>query len=174
MHFRTFRLQPPHAPPSRLCSSVRAGLAPGLHWVAPGGSSDFALFQQSRQSHVAESSLCRSPRGPQFYGLSFRFQLLTTPRRRDAVTFHSWREAPPQRDFHPPMHALSQAHWNRPLAGWFWRPAKIFFANQRRESIRAFASVATSAFRTFLASLGFRRDAEINRPEAGSTQEERK
>ena len=46
-----------------------------------------------------------------FYGLSFRFQLLPTPRRRDAVTFHSWREAPPQRDFHPPMHALSQAHW---------------------------------------------------------------
>jgi len=45
-----------------------------------------------------------------FYGLSFRFQLLSTSRRRDAVTFNSWREAPPRRDFHPPMHAPSQAH----------------------------------------------------------------
>ena len=49
----------------------------------------------------------------QFYGLSFRFQLLSTSRRRFAVTFNSWREAPPQRDFHPPMHALSQAHESR-------------------------------------------------------------
>jgi hypothetical protein len=48
--------------------------------------------------------------GPQFYGLSFRFQLLSTPCCQDAVTFISWREAPPQRDFHPPMHAPSQAH----------------------------------------------------------------
>jgi hypothetical protein len=39
----------------------------------------------------------------QFYGLSFGFQLLSTPRHRDAVTFNSWREAPPQRDFHPPI-----------------------------------------------------------------------
>ena len=46
----------------------------------------------------------------QFYGLSFRFQLLSTSRRQDAVTFNSWREAPPRRDFHPPMHAPSQAH----------------------------------------------------------------
>jgi hypothetical protein len=46
----------------------------------------------------------------QFYGLSFRFQLLSPSRRRDAVTFNSWREAPPQWDFHPPMHAHSQAH----------------------------------------------------------------
>jgi hypothetical protein len=53
----------------------------------------------------------------QFYGLSFRFQLLSTPRRRDAVTFNSWREAPPQRDFHPPMHAHSQAHERRFLIG---------------------------------------------------------
>ena len=48
--------------------------------------------------------------GRQFYGLSFRLQLLSTPCRQDAVTLHSWREAPPQRDFHPPMHAHSQAH----------------------------------------------------------------
>ena len=59
----------------------------------------------------------RAASARQFYGLSFRLQLLSTPRRRDAVTFNSWREAPPQRDFHPPMHAPSQAHWNRPLAG---------------------------------------------------------
>ena len=58
----------------------------------------------------AVSSLCRGPfLARQFYGLSFRFQLLSTPRRHDAVTFNLWREAPPQRDFHPPMHAPSQA-----------------------------------------------------------------
>src|SRR5947209_870730 len=49
----------------------------------------------------------------QLYGLSIRFQLLSTARHHAAVTFNSWREAPPQRDFHPPMHALSQAHERR-------------------------------------------------------------
>jgi hypothetical protein len=48
-----------------------------------------------------------------FYGLSFRFQWLSTPGRQDAVTFNSWWEVPPQRDFHPPMHAPSQAHQGR-------------------------------------------------------------
>ena len=38
----------------------------------------------------------------QFYGLSVHFQLLSTARRHGAVTFNSWREAPPERDFHPP------------------------------------------------------------------------
>lgn len=50
--------------------------------------------------------------GPQFYGLSVHFQLLSTPCRHDAVTFSFWREAPPQRDSHPPVHAHSQAHWS--------------------------------------------------------------
>ena len=89
----------------------------------------------------------RAASARQFYGLSFRLQLLSTPRRRDAVTFNSWREAPPQRDFHPPMHAPSQAHWNRPLAGRFRRLAEILPATpgspewgggkQRRSSIGA-------------------------------------
>src|SRR5439155_8659783 len=57
----------------------------------------------------------RAHNARQFYGLSFRFQLLSTSRRRFAVTFNSWREAPPQRDFHPPMHALSQAHDRGPV-----------------------------------------------------------
>ena len=72
-----------------------------------------------RTSHVARSLVSRirpyrvcvaGDEARQFYGLSFRFQLLSTPCRQDAVTFNSWREAPPQRDFHPPIHAPSQAH----------------------------------------------------------------
>src|SRR5208282_5255574 len=41
-----------------------AGLAPDSLWVAIGGSSDFALYSQSRQSHKAVSSLCRGPFWP--------------------------------------------------------------------------------------------------------------
>ena len=75
------------------------------------GSSDFVLSQQSRQSHKAESSLCRGLfTARHLYGLSFHFQLLPTPPRGDAVSFSYWRLAPPERDFHPPMHARSQAH----------------------------------------------------------------
>jgi hypothetical protein len=48
--------------------------------------------------------------GPLFYGLSIHFQLLSTPCRHDAVTFSYRREAPPERDFHPPMHVHFQAH----------------------------------------------------------------
>ena len=47
---------------------------------------------------------------PLFYGLSVRFQLLSTPCRHDAVTFSLWREAPPRRDFHPPVRVPFQAH----------------------------------------------------------------
>src|SRR3990172_324375 len=48
--------------------------------------------------------------GPQFYGLSVHFQLLSTSPRGDAVTFSYWREAPPGGGLHPPLHALSPAH----------------------------------------------------------------
>ena len=48
--------------------------------------------------------------GPLFYGLSVHFQLLSTRHRCLAVTFSCWRLAPPERDFHPPMHVRSQAH----------------------------------------------------------------
>ena len=64
----------------------------------------------SSVAHGRIEFVSRAIQARQFYGLSFRFQLLSTPCRQDAVTFNSWREAPPQRDFHPPMHALSQAH----------------------------------------------------------------
>ena len=49
-------------------------------------------------------------RAPLFYRLSIHFQLLSTSPRGDAVTFSLWWEAPPQRDFHPPVHSPSQAH----------------------------------------------------------------
>ena len=59
MHFWTFRLQPPHAPLFRPCFLLRAGLTPDSLCVAIGGSSDFALCSQSRQSHKAVSSSFR-------------------------------------------------------------------------------------------------------------------
>src|SRR5207253_5023556 len=95
--------------------------------LAPVGlGSRFALPRYRRffgfRSLVAVSSVAsgriefvsRACVARQSYGLSIRFQLLSTTRRRVAVTFNSWREAPPQRDFHPPMHALSQAHDREP------------------------------------------------------------
>src|SRR6185295_20177466 len=83
-------------------------------WTAIGGSSDFVHCSQSRQSHQAVSSLYRQCFPDWlFYRLSVHFQLLSTSPRGDAVTFSYWREAPPERDFHPPMHALSQAHESR-------------------------------------------------------------
>ena len=102
MHFRTFRLQPRYAPLFQpyFFAPGRLGLRFAL--FAIGGSSDFAHSQQSRQSHKAvSSSLWGPPLGPSVYGLSFHFQLLSTPPRGDAVTFSYWRLAPPERDFHP-------------------------------------------------------------------------
>ena len=76
-----------------------------------GGSSDFAHYSQSHQSHKAvSSSFCGRSMRPSFYGLSVRFQLLSTPPRGDAVTFSYRRLAPPERDSHPPACAHSQAH----------------------------------------------------------------
>jgi hypothetical protein len=49
----------PCVPVLRHCSLFRAGLATVSLCVAIGGSSDFALCSQSRQSHKAVSSLCR-------------------------------------------------------------------------------------------------------------------
>src|SRR5665213_518017 len=105
---------------------MRPRLRPLL--LAPGGLGlRFALDCSRRffglRSLLAVSSVAsgriefvsRASSARQFYGLSFRFQLLSTPCRQNAVTFNSWRKAPPQRDFHPPMHALSQVHGPRSL-----------------------------------------------------------
>jgi hypothetical protein len=54
----------PCAPVLRRCSLFRAGLASDSLWVAIGGSSDFAHYSQSRQSHKAVSSLYRRPFRP--------------------------------------------------------------------------------------------------------------
>src|SRR6267142_1351458 len=86
-------------------------LCPRFAWTAIGSSSDFVHCSQSRQSHQAVSSLYRQCFPVWlFYRLSVHFLLLSTSPRGDAVTFSCWREAPPERDFHPPKHALSQAH----------------------------------------------------------------
>src|SRR5207253_2248322 len=91
--------------------------------LAPGGLGPRLAFVRYRRffglrSFLAVSSVAsgriefvsRAYVARQFYGLSIHFQLLSTRHRWLAVTFSSWREAPPKRDFHPPMHALSQAH----------------------------------------------------------------
>ena len=49
----------PCAPVFRQCFLFRAGLAPDSLWFAIGGSSDFAHYSQSHQSHEAVSSSCR-------------------------------------------------------------------------------------------------------------------
>ena len=52
----------PCASVCRPCFLLRADLAPDSLCVAIGGSSDFAQYSQSRQSHQAVSSLYRNPR----------------------------------------------------------------------------------------------------------------
>ena len=54
----------PCAPVSRRCFLFRAGLTPDSPFWAIGGSSDFVLCSQSRQSHQAVSSLYRGPIAP--------------------------------------------------------------------------------------------------------------
>src|SRR5215207_11669272 len=51
----------PCAPVFRQCFLLRAGLADDSLLAAIVGSSDFALYSQSRQSHQAVSSSCRNP-----------------------------------------------------------------------------------------------------------------
>src|SRR5438445_932605 len=109
--FRTFGLHPPHAPPERHCFGSASGLAP---------DSPCRLSAVLRTSLIARSLVSRIRPyrvrcvghhwTHQFYGLSLHFQLLSTSPRGDAVTFHYWRLAPPERDFHPPAHTHSQAH----------------------------------------------------------------
>ena len=92
-------------------------------FFAPGGLGQRLAFARYRRffglrtllavSSVASGRIefvLRAYIARQLYGLSIHFQLLSTRHRWLAVTFSSWREAPPKRDFHPPMHALSQAH----------------------------------------------------------------
>jgi hypothetical protein len=73
----------------------------------------FRIHEPSSLFHSTNVPVSRSHRTLQRY--TVRFQLLSTRHRWLAVTFNSWREAPPQRDFHPPMRALSQAHGRRRL-----------------------------------------------------------
>jgi hypothetical protein len=112
LHFRTFRLQPPSAPPPRQYLWLRTGFAPDSLCIAIGGHSDFVHSQQSRQSHQAVSSLCRNAlMASLFYGLSVHFQLLSTPCRHDAVTFSYPAGSSTGERLSLSVHAHSQAHW---------------------------------------------------------------
>ena len=110
-HFQTFRLHPPHAPLLRQCFWLRADLAPRFTFPAIGGSSDFAHCSQSHQSHKAVSSSCHR----RYFACSstdYPFTSSCSPRpvARTQLLSVVWREAPPKRDFHPPVRAGSQAH----------------------------------------------------------------
>ena len=111
MHFQTSNLQPPHAPLTLQCFLLRAGFASDLlgQLSAVRRTSFIARSLVSRILAVS-SSYCGSFQTRLFYRLSVHFQLPSTSPRGDAVTFSFWREAPPRRDSHPPVHALSQAH----------------------------------------------------------------
>jgi hypothetical protein len=89
-------------------------LGPRFAFPAIGGSSDFAHCSQSRQSHKAVSSLCRG-RSVARSSTDYLFTSSCSPRRVAGTQLLSvvWREAPPGRDSHPPVHACSQAHERR-------------------------------------------------------------
>ena len=111
LRFQTFRLHPPHAPLARRCFSFRSGLASD----SPGGLSAVlrtSFTARSLVSRIRPYRVCIVSRhwAHRFYGLSVHFQLLSTSPRGQAVTFSCWRLAPPERDFHPPAQAHSQAH----------------------------------------------------------------
>src|SRR2546425_6279207 len=86
-------------------------LGPRFAFPAIGGSSDFAHCSKSRQSHQAVSSLCRG-RCVAHSSADYLFTSSCSPRRVAGTQLLSvvWREAPPGRDSHPPVHACSQAH----------------------------------------------------------------
>jgi hypothetical protein len=102
--------------PTTPCASVPAMLlAPGglglrVAFGASGGSSDFVHCSQSRQSHISRIEFVS--RVLAHCSTDYPFTSSCSPPHvaMDAVTFSYWREAPPERDFHPPVHAYSQAH----------------------------------------------------------------
>ena len=95
--------------PAMLPAPVRLG--PRFALGAIGGSSDFAHYSQSRQSHMAVSSLCRRAR-LRSSSTDYLFTSSCSPRRVAGTQLLSVvrREAPPERDFHPPVRTGSQAH----------------------------------------------------------------
>ena len=111
MHFQTFRLQPPHAPPHSGHASCSGRAWPAIRSFGLSPVLRTSLITRSLVSRIRPYRVCVAAlNGPQFYGLSVDFQLLSTPCRHDAVTFSYWREAPPERDLPSPVHACSQAH----------------------------------------------------------------
>src|SRR6266705_2455918 len=104
------------SPPTPCASAPAMLLAPGrlgprFAFPAIGGSSDFVHYSQSRQSHKAVSSLCRG-RCFAHSSTDYLFTSSCSPRpvAGTQLLLVVWREAPPGRDFHPPVRAGSQAH----------------------------------------------------------------
>ena len=114
MHFRTFRLQPPHAPPSSGHTSCSGRAWPPIRLfrlsaVLRTSFIPSRLISRIRPYRVCVAALVRL----QFYGLSLHFQLLSTSCRHDAVTFSYPAGSSASEGLSPSVHAHSQAHWGR-------------------------------------------------------------
>src|SRR6059058_116439 len=117
MHCRTFRLQPPHAPPSSGHTSCSGRAWPPIRLfrlsaVLRTSFIPSRLISRIRPYRVCVAALVRL----QFYGLSLHFQLLSTSCRHDAVTFSYPAGSSASEGLPPSVHAHSQAHWQRRLA----------------------------------------------------------
>ena len=101
------------SPPTPCAPAPAVLLVPGrlclrFTCAAIGGSSDFAHCSQSRQSHKAVSSSYRGILHP-LSSIGCLFASSCSPPHLAVTQLLSVfrREAPPGRDFHPPVHALS-------------------------------------------------------------------
>jgi hypothetical protein len=130
MHFRTFRLQPPYAPPFRQYFVLQAGFAADSLLLAIGGRSDFVHSKQSRQSQQAVSSLCRNAMRHRS-STDYPFTSSCSPPRVATAQFPSVtrREAPPVRDFHSlctlTLKRTLRALYERGYDRWVYRRRKL-------------------------------------------------
>ena len=109
--FQTFRLHPPHAPPQRRCFGSASGLAPD----SPCRLSAIlrtTLITRSLISRMWPYRVCVAGRFFARCSTDYLFTSSCSPRRVATPQLLSvlWREAPPGKDFHPPVRACSQAH----------------------------------------------------------------
>jgi hypothetical protein len=113
----------PMHPLWRQCFAIRPGLATDSLFQ-PSAILRTSCIPSSLVSCIRPYRVCVTrPIALLFYGLSVHFELLSTLPREDAVTFSYRRLAPPERDFHPPACAHSQAHQGR-RAALSWTPQR--------------------------------------------------
>src|SRR3954465_11505225 len=111
LHFWTFRLQPPHAPPSSGHTSCSGRAWPPIRLFRLSAVLRTSFIPSSLVSRIRPYRVCIAVlQAPQFYGLSLHFQLLSTPCRHDAVTFSYPAGSSAGEGLSPSVHVHSQAH----------------------------------------------------------------